>query len=436
MKILREYQRRVLKWLNARRCAGIFLEMRLGKTLLMIRHICRLPVHTVLVVAPYSALNSWERELEAEKSAYKYFTVNNRKMRFIYNNKNPVFVLTNKESHLALGKKLLEMTWDCIVLDESTFIKSPTTQVSEFYNQNFKNVPYKYILTGTPAPESRMDYFQQLRFLGIEKRDYWKLRHQYCLQAFEHGWELSVKGELYLNKILSENCYFLSRKDVKIGGEKTYIRRLIQLPKEIKKLYRRVEREFSLADNVKTIYATQQFIWFRRLCSGFSDKKFIDDFKIQELLELLSGELAGKQVIIWCAFLDEIKEISKAFKKPFISHDFICGEITPAVRNDLIKKFQQNKIRVLIIQPETVKYGNDLSCADAAIYFSSPLGLETRQQSEDRIALNDSPLIIDLISEDSVEEDILESLLKKEDKSELQKRIVKRLQKHLLEEHT
>lgn len=438
MKILRDYQRRVLRWLTTRRSAGIFLDMRLGKTLTVIRHISRIQdIEHVLIVAPYSALYSWEKELESEELFYQYKTVSVHKTFIPHprsKGRHLVFVLTNKESHLSFAKELLEIKWDCIILDEATFIKSPSTKVSKYYVQNFRNVKYKYILTGTPAPESPLDYFQQLRFLGLEQRDYWNLRYQYCLQAFEHDWAISVKGELYLNKILSENCYFLSRKDAHIGGTKTYIRRVIELPKEIKKLYRRVEKEFSLADNVKTIFATQQFIWMRKLCSGFSDKKFINDFKIQELIELLNGELHNEQVVVWCAYLDEIREISKAFRNPHISHDIINGAVIPQVRNDIIKRFQKGDIRVLIIQPETVKYGNDFSCASTAIYFSTPCGLETRQQSEDRIALNDAPLIIDLIAEDSIEEDILDSLLKKEDRSELQKRIVKRLQKHLLEE--
>lgn len=430
MRVLRDYQRRVLNWLGTHRFAGVFLEMRLGKTLLMIRHIRRLEIKNILVVAPYSALSSWESELEAENLPYRYLTIKHR--NFIHATHKidvPYFVLTNKESHLSFSEELKKYKWDCIILDESTFIKTPDTRISKFYVDNFKDVKYKYILTGTPAPENPLDYIQQLRFLGIEKRTYWQLRFDYFIKAFEHDFSISVKGELWLNKILSDNCYFLSRKECNIGGQKTYIKRLIPMTPQIEKLYKLCVKEFLLDDNTRTIFSTQQFIWLRRLCGGFKDKAFIDKYKVQELMDLLNNELSGKNGIIWCNFIEEIKILSKIFLNLKIRHDYIYGDVVPEVRKEVINSFKNNNFRLLIVQPETVKYGVDLSCADFSIYFSSPCGLETRQQSEDRIALNDSPLIIDLITENSVDEDIYDSWLKKESRFEMQKRIIKRLQK-------
>jgi hypothetical protein len=58
--------------------------------------------------------------------------------------------------------------------------------------------------------------------------------------------------------------------------------------------------------------------------------------------------------------------------------------------------------------------------------------LETRKQVEDRIvaAHESEPLLfIDLICEDTIEEDILESLMLSEGEGELMKRCVRRLQK-------
>jgi hypothetical protein len=66
------------------------------------------------------------------------------------------------------------------------------------------------------------------------------------------------------------------------------------------------------------------------------------------------------------------------------------------------------------------------------IYYSTPESGETRQQSEDRtidVSLSTGCLIIDLIVEDSLEEDILLSLRKKESNQSMMRRIVQRIQK-------
>jgi DNA helicase IV len=65
------------------------------------------------------------------------------------------------------------------------------------------------------------------------------------------------------------------------------------------------------------------------------------------------------------------------------------------------------------------------------IFYSTPVG-ETRQQVEDRIITvsDKEPLLyIDLVTEGTIEEDILKSLMLKEGKQEMMRRIVRRLQK-------
>jgi len=73
-----------------------------------------------------------------------------------------------------------------------------------------------------------------------------------------------------------------------------------------------------------------------------------------------------------------------------------------------------------------------ISASDTIIFYTTPDGGETRTQVEDRIvntATNDASLIIDLICEDTVEEDVLRNLNAKKSRQEIMREMVERLQR-------
>ena len=64
---LRLYQKQALSYINRVKHPALFLEMRLGKTLIVVRWIKSHPeIKTILVVSPYSAFYGWKRELRLE----------------------------------------------------------------------------------------------------------------------------------------------------------------------------------------------------------------------------------------------------------------------------------------------------------------------------------------------------------------------------------
>ena len=187
-------------------------------------------------------------------------------------------------------------------------------------------------------------------------------------------------------------------------------------------------KSFSYDEQHKTIYATQKFLWLRGFSSGFVDKKIVDKCKIDMLVNLCHEELKGQQLVIWCSYLHEIDLIWASFHSD--TAEIINGSIPPSQRAEIVKKFQSGKIQYLCIQPETMKYGSKLTAADCMVYFSSPLSGLTRQQTEDRtidVDKKDSILIIDLLTKDTVDEDIYLSLIKKESQAQMMTRIVKGL---------
>lgn len=84
---------------------------------------------------------------------------------------------------------------------------------------------------------------------------------------------------------------------------------------------------------------------------------------------------------------------------------------------DNIRKFQNDpRCRFLIGTPQTGGYGITLTQANTVIYYSNSYDLEKRLQSEDRahrIGQKEKVTYVDLISEDTVDEKIVEALRNK-----------------------
>ena len=396
---LRPYQLDGIKYLRRNKGGCLFWEMRLGKTITVIRYLSQCSaVKRILVVGPYSVLPGWA---EAVNDEVIYGDTKQREVYFAENDKAPGWYLINKEAHLHVD--FLKYQWDAIILDES-FITNPVSQVTRYFLSKAK-APIKILLSGTPAPESEMQYWAQLQFINpriLGYKSFWKFRAE---RFRPEGYELvmPVRHKIWLAKKLREHCSVLTRKDVNLQKEKIYETRYICLSTKSQKDYSQIENDAMLGDDILK-FAGQRWNKMRQLCSG--------EEKLIELASLMKGELKNKRVIIYAWYVEEVVRIANYFSCPAI-----YGEVKKEIREEMRQSFQRNDCSVMVIQPETIKFGSCFSSAEAAIFFSRPAGLLTNQQVEERtedLSTSDSTLIIDLVAKDTIEEDILTSIKLKE----------------------
>ena len=446
-RALRPYQRRALAFLRALRRAALFMDMRLGKTLVVIRAIkSDSRVRRVLIVAPGSAHYGWKRELaiEGEPPLVDLIGVApaRKKAAKAVQDAAPFFMprtwcFINCEGHRVLKEELLAIEWDAVICDESTFLKNPKAKVSQLYAENFRGARWRVCMSGTPAPESELEYFQQMKFLGhnILGSNYYEWRDANFVSPIEspHEWFIKKRGLERLTHKLARRCFFLKRSDAGCDERKVYEVRKVVMPAKARKAYTTLEEEFLLEaeghETKKTVWSMTKFIWARRLAGGFYDTELMWDGKLRALLDLLEGELSREQVVVWADYILEGKAICERLGK---SAAYINGSVTPTKRDAIRTAFLSGKTRVLVCQPECFRHGVDLSCADTMVYYSSPLGLETRQQTEDRtirIGKGTPALVIDMLTEESVDEDILTSLKRKEGRSARTRRLVQGAQR-------
>jgi len=441
---LRDYQKRMLRYTLKERNPALFVQMRLGKTIVAIRSLRIRGSRKILVIAPYSALYGWSLELIEEgqerNGIVELYGTRNERLNDLQEQYGSCrWFLLNREGHRVIPE-IADYHFDAVVLDESTFIKAPYSKTkgcsaSRFFCENFRDADHRYVLTGTPAPESELDYFCQLRFLEWslwKENNYWEFRHKH-FGIINYTPYISPSGSQYLMSTLAKHCFFLTRSDVKLGGRKIYEKRMVILPPKVRKIYEKVEKEFVLeylGMEQETIYATTKYIWLRRLCGGFADNQLVSYAKIKELEALLAGELKNEQVVILAKHVNEVKLLTKYFSKKY-SVGTVHGGVDKRKRPEIYRSFQAGDLDLLIAQPETVKHGVNLSASDTVVFYTSPDGGETREQAEDRVvntSTNDASLIIDLVCQDTVEEDVMKNLVRKEGRQDMMRKMVQRLQ--------
>jgi len=405
------------------------MEMRLGKSVVTIRKVLLSGSKLNLVVAPYSAIPDWEDELRDMDQDFITVTGDKPIDKILEEfNEEHKWYLVNKELHRKVD--FSSIAWKFVIVDESTTISNPRADITKYFMQPvWQLVPNKMVLSGNPAPEEDLQYYCQLYFLNkniLPFKNYWDFRMQcFVPNTFGFDYKMNQLGTELLSSVLAQNAFFFKRKDANLGGIKIHERRYCKMPEEVRERYDQVINTFTLEEK-RTIYATQKFLWLRQLASGFSDKRFIDRFKTLELQALMHSELKNDQVIIWCAYTWEVDTVYSTFVK---NSSRIYGATPHDERMEIIARFRSGALQNIVAQPETLKWGKDLHVCDTMVVFSSPLGGETRSQIEDRgihMEKTESSLIIDLLTYDSIDEDIYESLIRKESRSSMMQRIVRR----------
>ena len=143
----------VVKLVNMGGGAG-FLDTGLGKTIIQCE-CARLINRKTLFVAPLAVAHQTCRE------AKKLLD-----MDIVYSKDgtaNSQFTITNYE---RLGH-FDHSSFDVIILDESSILKGQTSKTRAFLCEAFRNTPYKFAFTATPAPNDYMELGNHADFLGI-----------------------------------------------------------------------------------------------------------------------------------------------------------------------------------------------------------------------------------------------------------------------------
>ncbi len=417
MRELMPHQAAGMRLFEDRDAAAWLMEMRLGKTLLSIRWALhrlrarRVADPRVLVVAPSTPLVSWMAELDREGEPWALARGPAKVREAAVGSAR--WTLTTYES--VWRTPAAARAWDAVILDESTAIKNTKAKVTRFALRVLARSPVRAILTGEVEPQGLLDVWCQLAFLGggsfMGFSNFWRWRDAVAYRAgFE--WRIKTPWRAKIKAATHAAAYVLTRKQAGIGSRKVREVRQREMDPAAARLYRQAVREWAVP-GVETKHAVVVATWLRRISGGHAPGCSLPCWKYGEVLDLLRGELAKEQVVVWFAFNRELARMWRLLKETGVSATWIAGEVPMPERRRRIALFQGGRRRVVLAQIKCARMGVDLSAADTEIYFSSTWSFEDRRQSEDRIEhpkKKTTLLVLDLVTSGSVDEDVIEAM--------------------------
>jgi SNF2 family DNA or RNA helicase len=340
----------------------------------------------------------------------------------------------SKGDGAAFAYKFLSCHNAMVAIDESTTIKTPTSNRTKNILALREHAKYRRILTGSPVTKSPLDLFSQCEFLDpwlLGHTSYWTFKSRYAVTrkiqvqgrqveivvGYRNLGELSEKIQPFSKRVLKDDCLDLPKK--------TFMKHVVEMTKEQKKVYKQMKEEAIAYLDGKVLSSATVMTQLMRLhqitCGHFTpddgEIKNLPCNRMTELMDILEN-VHGKAVI-WSHYTHDVRRIIDEIKRVYGDDSVVdyFGQTTSEERSTNIKKFQNDdNCRFFVGTTHTGGYGITLTAASTMIYFSNGYDLEKRQQSEariDRIGQTKPMTYIDIISEDTVDDRIVKALRSK-----------------------
>lgn len=451
-----EHQMSALQAAADRESFGFLMEMGTGKSKVLIDNMAYLYGHKrisfALIIAPKGVYRNW---VSKEIPEHLTDSVNRRIIRWVANpNKTQkeelqsvsksfdgltIFVM-NVEAFSTLkgkmaGEWLVKHFGHCglIAIDESTTIKNHKAKRTKTLMKIASGFKYRRILTGSPVTKSPMDIYSQFEFLGprlLKLDSFYAFQNRYCVMhrrtMGRHSFNQVVgyRNLDELTQLVDRHSFRVLKKDCLDLPEKIYTARYVTLTPDQARMYKQIqEHAMTLLEDGELVSAPQvitQLLRLQQVLSGHlktddGEMVYFPSRRMEALLEIM--EEHGGKAIIWSRFRYDIQQIVKELEARFGEGCAAAyyGDTTDDVRNDIVRNFQNpdHPLRFFVGNPATAGYGLTLTEADLCVYYANDFNLETRIQSEDRahrIGQRNNVTYIDLVTEGTIDEKIVEAL--------------------------
>jgi len=444
------HQQRAADFISSRGSGAIFHEIGCGKTRTAIEIYFRFkkdnPKLRLLVVCPISLIDAaWGEDVKRFSS----FTYCNLRKDVL-----PADIyIGNFEMLLSAGlKKLVPLIsagdWMCVV-DESSRMKNAKAQTTKALLKLRKCFNHRIIMSGTPAPNSELEYWAQMTFVadGIFlpsfyafRNDYFHLerggqrlfttgqivtREQYA-QIFSKGWKYAIT-EKNRNRLLDRIkpwAHYARKVDCLDLPDQIDEIRKVKLSSEQRKAYQQMKTELITEIKGQAIVAPvalAKLMKLREITSGFAMTQegvaveLGTSSKLTELMAVL--EESNQQAIIWCSFKWEIAKICG-----LLGSQAVTLYSDTKDREASIKAFKSGTAKYLVAHGRSAGHGLTFVNCSLQIFFSIDYSYEIYEQSRGRthrVGQKNPCVYIHLIADTTIDENILSVVQKKQDAQEI-----------------
>ncbi|MCQ2100492.1 MAG: SNF2-related protein [Fibrobacter sp.] len=439
---LRPYQERGYAWMhkNLEMGFGCILadDMGLGKTLQVITFLLKIKQEgkitprgwfdeqgipgpgSVLVVVPAGLLCNWKMEVARfapELSVYTYHGPGRKLDKFQHH-----ILLTTYSTYRLDHKKLRDMRWQVVIIDEAQNIKNADSEQSRLLRA--QQAPMKIAMSGTPVENRLLEFWTIMDFCNrgflpgqAEFRDKYetpiqKFNNQAVAERFKN-----ITAPFMLRRMKTDKTIISDLPD-KIQQDE-----YAELTKSQAALYKHTLDDFmaqlaamngesviSMDDSTADVLEMaevpaggslfkrkglilQMIMALKQICNHprtflkVGEGKVEDSGKLRMLLDLLASiQEQGEKTLIFTQFREMGDLLQEVIQREMgLQVDFYHGGCSQTQRNAMVKNFQENPdSKVLILSLKAAGTGLNLTAASQVIHYDLWWNPAIEAQATDR----------------------------------------------------
>ena len=327
-KALFPFQRDIVSWALKKGKAAIFSDCGTGKTIMQLEfadQVCKHTKKNALIVAPLSVVEQTKKEGEK-------FGISVNVCRTQADVKKGINITNYEMLEHFTAKEFI-----CVVLDESSILKSFTSTTRNLLIDMFQMTAYRLACTATPSPNDHSEIGNHSEFLGIMSRTEMLATYFIHDGSNTSAWRLKGHGEKrFWEWVATWAVCVRNPSDLGYSSEG------YELPKlnMIEHITESEPDEYELvAHRAETLSERRQ-----------ARKKSLDD-RIEITKELVNS--SNDSWLVWCDFNAE----SEALKAAISDSVEVQGKDSPEYKAQMALAFAEDRIKALVSKPSIYGFG-------------------------------------------------------------------------------
>ena len=417
---LHDYQVEFIAFVREKKKCGLFLDMGLGKTTTSLTAASDMLddffVTRVLIIAPLRVANTvWEQEAKNWEHLrhldIKICTGNVADRTRALNSDADIHVI-NRENIPWLVDNI-KWRWDMVIVDESSSFKNHTAKRFKAMRKVLKYVRSMVLLTGTPTPKGLINLWPQLFLIDQGERlgkNITAYRNEFFKQDYSGFNYIAATGsDAIIKERIKDVCVTMKATG---NTERIDLFEYIEMPSDIKKQYKELEKEFLLSltgeGEIEAPTAAVLSGKLLQMCNGAvydADGKThqIHDLKIKAMKEMIEDN-PGENFLVAYNYKSDLQRLQKAFP----------NAVTLSRSGEEVVAWNEGKIGMLLAHPASAGHGLNIQHGGSVIiWFGLNWSLELYQQFNARLHRQGQKNIVrimHIIIKDGLDEKVLEAL--------------------------
>ena len=353
-------------------------------------------VKRVLIICPLSIMScAWRNDLFNTVMHRRVGIAHGtRQQRIKVLNEKSDYVIINYDGVEVVRDEIMAAGFDMIILDESTAIKNAKSKRWKMINSLIRHDTRLVLMTGTPAAQSPMDAYGQIKLLDPKAVPSYAgaFQDKVMTKISTFRWLPKPDAMDYIYSLMQPAIRYTKEECLDLP-ENLYSTREVPLTPQQKKYYDVLRKEMLLevaGTEISAVNAAVQMNKLLQLAAGsvYDDtgKTVLFDCsnKLNELLDCI--QQSSHKVLVFCAFRHSIDIVLEFLAKNHIAADAIHGDVSVKKRTAIFDKFQTStEPQVLVIQPQAASHGVTLTAANTVVWFSPTTSAETYLQANARV---------------------------------------------------